>query len=60
LGHPASRDIEADINTLLSCGTISGDGTAPENSDEESKSEGTSSPDESKISQAKADFIKDS
>ena len=27
VGHPASRDLEADINTLLEGGTLSGEGT---------------------------------
>ena len=58
VGHPASRNIEEDINTLLKGESLTGEGTQT-SSNEESKTEGASS-DESKIDLAKADFIRDS
>ena len=58
VGHPASRNIEEDINTLLKGESLTGEGTQT-NSNEESKTEDASS-DESKIDLAKADFIRDS
>jgi copper chaperone CopZ len=58
VGHPASRNIEEDINTLLRGENLTGEGTQS-NSNEENKTEDGNS-DERKINQAKADFIKDS
>lgn len=58
VGHPASRNLEEDINTLLKGESLTGEGTLT-SSNEESKTEDASS-DESKIDLAKADFIRDS
>jgi hypothetical protein len=58
VGHPASRNLEEDINALLKGDTLTGEGTGA-SSKEESKTEGANF-DESRIEQAKSDFIKDS
>jgi hypothetical protein len=58
IGHPASRNLEEDINSLLKGETLTGEGTQA-SSNEESKSGGTPQ-DEGQVEKAKADFIRDS
>lgn len=58
IGHPASRNLEEDINSLLKGETLTGEGTQA-SSNEESKSVGTPQ-DEGQVEKAKADFIRDS
>jgi len=56
VGHPASRDLEADIDTLLKGGTLTGEGTGQSAVEEgEDKSEEC---DEEKLKVAKEEFIK--
>ena len=58
VGHPASRDIEADINTLLEGGTLTGEGTGAQAGNNDA-AEGKAL-DEEKINAAKDDFVKHS
>jgi len=53
MGHPASRNLEQDINDLLEDKVITGEGTGPSTSDEDSSK---AAGDQTKITEAIAKF----